>query len=489
MGPRTNDRQNALLDELARLEAERSRLAARRTEVLVLLGELGRRAELADGVERFLEIELAGTCRLGQGAAARPFTEAERLAVHLPRTLELLSLGELYEHQAAVLLEVTRNCTEEVARAVEERVLPAAADLCPADLRSRVRTALLAVESAADTAEAEQRVLAARRRRRVWARPDLDGLGVAGALLPVEQLARWQLDLEALARSERGADRAAGVDRTDNQRKADLFAALPGMVLAQRAGRLDEAAPGASARPVRVLVNVTVPMASVLEVAVTPGRVDGMGSVSAEHVRLLLPQAALRRVAVDEETGRTLDVGPTVGPAGAVPAEARVRRTLLAMLEPVRVVDREEPQHDPSVALARLVDVRDQRCAGPGCCVPSGLTDRDHLVPWPVGPTSAANLNLYSRRCHRAKHTGWRPVLQPDGGTVWTSPLGRRYRRPPPFDPPPRLPDRLSLPPPRPFPDAEPDPEDWSVSRPEPREPAPEQPEAPGCPPDDACPF
>ena len=106
------------------------------------------------------------------------------------------------------------------------------------------------------------------------------------------------------------------------------------------------------------------------------------------------------------------------------------------MLRPAVVTDRDEAQHDPSARLARLVDVRDLYCCGPGCS--SRRTERDHLDPWPNGPTSAANLSLESPRCHHAKHAGWTLVKHPDGSSTWTSPLGRTYTRPSPHAPPPR---------------------------------------------------
>lgn len=115
------------------------------------------------------------------------------------------------------------------------------------------------------------------------------------------------------------------------------------------------------------------------------------------------------------------------------------------MLRPQVVTDRDEPQHDPSARLARLVDLRDVRCAGPGCS--ATRCDRDHHQPYPHGPTSADNLGLLSRRCHRAKHTGWILQRHPDGSTTWLSPLRRSYDRPSPHEPPPEV-DLYQRPPP-----------------------------------------
>ena len=127
----------------------------------------------------------------------------------------------------------------------------------------------------------------------------------------------------------------------------------------------------------------------------------------------------------------------------------QVREALLSMIAPVWVVDRAEPQHDPSVALARLVDLRDQRCCGPGCSISVGRTQRDHSLRWPDGPTAAWNLSVKSARCHRAKHTGWQVTIDNAGTAHWVSPLGRAYGRPGVWEPPPDLSAVRTLPAPR----------------------------------------
>ncbi|MBW3640469.1 MAG: HNH endonuclease, partial [Actinobacteria bacterium] len=134
-------------------------------------------------------------------------------------------------------------------------------------------------------------------------------------------------------------------------------------------------------------------------------------------------------------TGRPVAVDNKTSPVAGDPQAAREQ--VLAMLRPQVITDRVEPQHDPSARLARLVDLRDVRCAGPGCG--STRNHRDHHQPYPEGPTAAWNLGLLSQRCHAAKHSGWTLVRHPDGSITWTSPLGRTYARPSPHRPPPRV--------------------------------------------------
>ena len=126
-----------------------------------------------------------------------------------------------------------------------------------------------------------------------------------------------------------------------------------------------------------------------------------------------------------------------------------LREALLDMVEerPFLLDETPEPQYRPSAPLARLVQARDQHCSAPGCSRPS-RDDLDHRVPWPLGPTSAANLAPLSRRCHRAKTTMWSLRRDPDGSHTWTSPVGRTYTVPPPWRPPPepRVPSAREVP-------------------------------------------
>ena len=65
----------AALEGLARAEA--ARFAAEACQLAELV-ELARRACGADGLERFLELDVAGTLRIGQLAASRRMAEATR---------------------------------------------------------------------------------------------------------------------------------------------------------------------------------------------------------------------------------------------------------------------------------------------------------------------------------------------------------------------------------------------------------------------------
>ena len=479
-----------LLDAVAADLAQEAVLFARRMGHLAQLLALAAAEFGASGVEQFVVLELAGTCRSGQVRAARQALTATRLCEVLTGTLAALSSGGLFVHQAEVLLELTKGCTEQVAGLVERRVLTELAELGPRDAHRLIARVVLEVEAELDAALTEQRLAASRRARRVWTRPDADGMASVGASMTAEQLSCWSGDFELLVAGQRRADIVGGVVRTADQRRSDVFAELPTRFLrllhhcqqhqpgqrpqqpgqqhqprprrrlprgAPRGGLAPGSPPAPSSPPLEVLlavpmaaavvVNVHIPVTALLEIDDRAGWLEGYGPVSAEHVRLMLPVAGLRRLWVDGSTGAPVKRDRQLQPPLADPDW--VRQRLRAMLSPVLVTDRAEPQHDPSKALVDLVDVRDQECAGPGCAVTAGRCDHDHELRWPDGPTAVWNLAVKSRRCHRAKHAGWTAQRQPDGGTVWHSPLGRDYWRPGPWQPPPQLDPDLQLAAPR----------------------------------------
>ncbi len=415
--PATLD-QDTALDALVELERAEARLLGRRIRSLGALAEAASYDVVRTGSEQFTALELAGSCRLGQGAATGRQVDAAHVLEELPLLLAALEAGELFVPQARVVISATSCCSAEVCAAVDAVVAERGRDLSPGPLRTLVRRTIQEVEATDRQAEAD-RLAEARAARRVWIRPEADGMATIGAVVTAEAARAFALGLDKLAREAK-----ADGDRTMDQCRADVLAELPLRALGHDSGP-------------RIVLNVHVPMATVLDRSSAPGHLDGHGPISAEHVRLLLPDAALRRVLVDVDSGRPLSADAEITPASGDAAVTRAR--LRAMLRPAVISDVEEPRYRPSVRLDRFVRLRDQVCSAPGCSQPASACDLDHLVPYPAGPTSAGNLGPESRRCHRAKHSGWTVVRHLDGSVTWISPLGRSYRRPPPWDPPPAV--------------------------------------------------
>jgi hypothetical protein len=90
--------------------------------------------------------------------------------------------------------------------------------------------------------------------------------------------------------------------------------------------------------------------------------------------------------------------------------------------------------------LTAQVAEREQSCRFPWCGR-EGRFDVDHIDPYrfedphrpgsgpPPGQTSTENTARLCRFHHRVKthHTDWHYERRPDGGLLWTSPLGRVY--------------------------------------------------------------
>ena len=113
-----------------------------------------------------------------------------------------------------------------------------------------------------------------------------------------------------------------------------------------------------------------------------------------------------------------------------LPALRRAARNGTGLTAP-----RQTAGYRPGAALDRHVRARDRRCRFPGCRrrVPKS-GELDHTVPWPAGPTSAANLAGFCTGHHRGKHQapGWTHTLRPDGTLTVTTPTGLTATTTPP---------------------------------------------------------
>lgn len=84
--------------------------------------------------------------------------------------------------------------------------------------------------------------------------------------------------------------------------------------------------------------------------------------------------------------------------------------------------------YTPSDSLRERVLLRNPTCVFPHCNRPSRICDLDHLIPWPLGPTTEANLAPLCRHHHRLKtHTLWRYECLAPGVFLWHDPHGQRF--------------------------------------------------------------
>jgi hypothetical protein len=83
--------------------------------------------------------------------------------------------------------------------------------------------------------------------------------------------------------------------------------------------------------------------------------------------------------------------------------------------------------------LARHVKARDITCTFPGCQRLAQTCQNDHILPWPLGASTAHNIRSECTHHHQAKHTCFTVTALPNGGLTWTTLTGHsitRYPRP-----------------------------------------------------------
>ncbi len=169
-------------------------------------------------------------------------------------------------------------------------------------------------------------------------------------------------------------------------------------------------------------------------------------SAAAAHPATARPQTATAWrpccVACNAPTppGRPASLMP--GPAGWILAatiaallDLPSTRIRLASIDPTwsAIHTLGQPAYRPKAALDRAVRERDRTCRFPGCATPARRCDLDHVLPYPTGPTSPANLLTLCRRHHGFKHHArWTVAMAPDGQATWTSPTGRTHTTQPP---------------------------------------------------------
>ena len=149
--------------------------------------------------------EVALELTLSQYSAAAWADLAVELTWRLAATGAALAAGIIDVPRARLIAEATTLLSEDHARAVEARVLPAAAGQTTGMLRAALRRAVLAV----DPAGAEARRKEAERRARVVLYPDQDQTAtLAGQKMPVIHAAAAMARIKALARAQQadGAD-------------------------------------------------------------------------------------------------------------------------------------------------------------------------------------------------------------------------------------------------------------------------------------------
>lgn len=375
-------------------------------------------------VDEFAVFEVAAALTWTRRAAELQVSLAWSLVERLPGVHAALSAGAIDLPKARVLEEETCGLADLAARSVCARMLPAAAGLTTGQLRTRLRRLVVAEDPDA----ARVRQVRAVGERRVCAELDHDGtMSITALGLPAGRAAAAMERVRAIA----AAARRAGDPRSVDQLAADTVLDL-----------LDGSAPAAWPAPRRGVVELTVPMTTLIGLADEPGELRGWGPVVDDIARQVVTQQPQARwlFRVTDEQGRLVAHGTTQSPDDH---RRPTRRRRTAPVDRCRSGGGRAAPRRPGTDVAEFVRARDITCRAPGCRRPASSCDVDHTVAVADGGTThPANLGMLCRFHHRAKHEGgWRVRQREPGVFHWTSPLGRRYTvrpDPPPGSGPPR---------------------------------------------------
>ncbi len=323
-------------------------------------------------------------------------------------------------------------------------------------------------------------MLAADQRISAWAR-ELRKAGLDGDMDVLRARAYLDLQLDQDSRPARpGTDDTRRPDDTKPDGPEDGGSGPHG---SEGPGR----PPGTGAVPAGFVgrVNLTVPLATLLDLADRPGEIPGIGPIDHALTRDLAHAAAANPkttwcVTVTDEQGHAIGhgcgrpepknrkerakrrkSGPPDGhdpprgtsdtlrprfsftatgqhgpPSGYGTWRLRARRDgpdLLVALDPITTQDCDHrfqaKGHDPGVKLRHLSQVRYATCTGPVCRRPSTQADFEHNIPYEAGGrTCLCNGAPKCRTDHRVKqHPKWKVEQHPDATFTWTTPSGRKY--------------------------------------------------------------
>ncbi len=321
------------------------------------------------GVSEFLPAELAVVLNTGRRFAADLVHRAWTYRSHLPATWAAMAAGTLDEYRARTLVEVLQHTTPALARRVEARLLPEAAQLTVGKLRKKAVALLLDL----DAAEGERRREQAERRADVRCHPSpQEGMATLAADLPTDVAAACHDVLDQLARmlEADGDDRPIGQLRT--------------LVLADLIQRpWDETRP-----PVTAHLQITATLAALAGRSHEAGEVNGL-PITAAHLRELLTRLDALGVRAPEGGSVVLALTEDDGALRATTTLDRLRQLTrrgcadhpdtdcgCPVLDRPDAVDR----YTPSAAQQRFVHVRDRTCRFPTC---------GQRVGWPTPTTSS----------------------------------------------------------------------------------------------------
>jgi hypothetical protein len=460
-------------------------------------------AQIPEAWHEFTGRELGAILGISPGDAEEMLDLARQLAARLPGTRAAFRAGILTRDKAAVIAWATALLDAGEARAAEAMVLDRAGQLTWHGLRAAIKRAVMDVNAK----KARQRREHAAKRTRVERWSEHSGnAGLAGRELPPAEVLAADQRVTAWAKELRKAGLEGGMDQLRARAYLDILLGIDSRPLASaRPEGADANGPGpdrppgpsdpsgppdpASDGPLAGVVppgfagrvTLTIPAATLLDLADRPGEMNGTWPLDPGLARDLAAAAARSSrstwcVTVTDSLGHAIGHGcarpapagtgtgagkrhkpnpprgpdPSSqpqftftpvgqpGPAGGygtwrfstgIPGQ----RDLLIAIGPIptRECDHRHQAkgHAPGVMLRHLTQVRHATCTGPGCRRPAATCDFEHNIPYETdGRTCLCNGNPKCRFDHRLKQDPrWKAEQLPSGEIRWTAPCGRQH--------------------------------------------------------------
>ncbi|GAA3287138.1 DUF222 domain-containing protein [Arthrobacter citreus] len=421
--------------------------------------------------------EAAAILGIPSGTGKALMSEAGNLCAANTATLGRLESGEISYAHAETVLEQCVGIAPADIPSFEAQLLELAAGQTKAQFR--VRAQRLRENHYPETIVERQRT--AFDQRRVWLRPEPDGMAWLSAMLPAEKALGIYHQLTAAARGEQ----AAGDSRTVDQLRTDILTDLlgghgqdndgdgdgngNGDIDDRSRGRggaggrsrgkarrrqkaeghnrrhgssSDKAASGerTSSDKTGASEDKTGRGGCTRSDKAGPGEDAGTGSGICRishgpraRTEILVIINAETLFGADDRPAELLGYGP-LSPETARRMARKAARWTPAERDPdTEEILRVGRSRKPAAGLKRFLRARDGTCRFPGCRANAVISEIDHTKPWAQGgATDHDNLEHLCRRHHLFKTQGFWKAHQPSPGVIeWTSPGGRRYRTEP----------------------------------------------------------
>jgi Domain of unknown function (DUF222) len=340
-------------------------------------------------------VEVSELWGLTAGQVKRDVATTRTLVAHFGAVWELCLAGKLDVYKASVIAEAASDALErpeDFAR-LADRLTPWLLRAIPQDLERlglvnrtvvQLRQKLAYELKKIRPRDANQRHARAFADRRVTGCPFGDGMGMLSMTGSMDQVQVADYRLTLVAK----AFRAQGDPRTLEQLRADLaFDLIIGRLeVTASLGELEEAdnigdLSKVAAKIIRVptlayarpIVNVTVPIQTLMGISDHPGTISGGEVIPASLARMIAqsPGSTWHRLLTD-------------------PAEG--------------CVELSTKSYKPTAPIWRQVVAHSDTCFRNNCSVQSTGCEIDHKVAFPRGSTSSANLHPGCRNDHKAKH-------------------------------------------------------------------------------------